>query len=45
MAYTRIVLVPNSLRSGMSREHPAESARGSVNEPVVEVEPFELTSC
>ena len=45
MAYTRIVFVPNSLRSGMSLVHPAESARGSVNVPVVEVVPFELTSC
>jgi hypothetical protein len=45
IAYTRIVLTPKAAIRGMSRVHPAWSARGSVNLPVDEVEPFVLTSC
>lgn len=45
MAYTRIVFVPNSCKMGISRLHPAASAKGSVKVAVPDVVPFVLTSC
>ena len=45
MAYTRITFVPSSCRRGISRLHPASSAKGSENVDVPDVVPLELTSC
>jgi len=45
MAYTRITFVPNSCKRGISRLHPASSARGSVKLEVPLDVPLEETSC